>query len=119
MTALVMTSPLIAHAQQDSESAGVLLPYCKLSAGQAGNKAFLVGRCIGLVQGIAETLVLAKQANRDAKVTALCVDRPSGANTDQAVKVVVKYADAHPEQTRVPFTVVATLALTEAWSCRR
>jgi hypothetical protein len=117
-----------AVAQEDTESANFMLPYCKLTPAQtggaqaAGNKAgspaFLAGRCAGLVQGIADTLALVKEANSD-KLTPLCVDRPKGANTDQAVKVVVKYGDTHPDQIHAPFTVVAALALTEAWPCRK
>lgn len=105
-----------AVAQEDTESANVLLPYCKLAPAQAGNKAFLVGRCAGVVQGIADTLALMKEANSD-KLTPLCVDRPKEANTDQAVKIVIRYGDTHPEQTHAPFTVIAALALTEAWPC--
>jgi len=116
LVALTITSAAV--AQEDTERASVLLPYCKLSPKQSGNNAFLAGRCIGLVQGIADTLALVKQANSGAKLTPLCINRPTGANTDQAVKVVVTYGDAHPEQTHAPFTVVATLALTEAWACR-
>jgi hypothetical protein len=117
-----------AVAQEDTESANFILPYCKLTPAQAtgnqtgGNKAaspaFLAGRCAGLVQGIADTLSLMKEANSD-KLTPLCVDRPKEANTDQAVKVVVRYGDAHPDQIHAPFSVVAALALTEAWPCRK
>jgi Rap1a immunity proteins len=117
-----------AVAQEDTESANFMLPYCKLTPAQtasnqaggnkAGSPAFLAGRCAGLVQGIADTLALVKEANSD-KLTPLCVDRPKGANTDQAVKVVVKYGDTHPDQVHAPFTVVAALALTEAWPCRK
>jgi hypothetical protein len=105
-------------AQEDTESASYLLPYCKLAPAQAGNKAYHVGRCIGIVQGISDTLGLVKEANSD-KLTPLCVDRPKGVNTDLAVKIVVRYGDAHPEQTHAPFTVVAALALTEAWPCKQ
>jgi hypothetical protein len=115
LTAMTITSAAV--AQQDTDSASILLPYCKLPPAQTGNNAFLTGRCIGLVQGIADTLALVKQANSGARLTPLCINRPKGANTDQAVKVVVKYGDAHPEQTHAPFSVVATLALTEAWAC--
>jgi hypothetical protein len=105
-------------AQEDTESAGYLLPYCKLAPAQAGNKAYLVGRCMGLVQGISDTLGLVKEANSD-KLTPLCVDRPKGVNTDLAVKIVASYGDAHPEQIHAPFTVLAALALTEAWPCKK
>jgi hypothetical protein len=130
-TALMIATAAV--AQEDTESANFMLPYCKLTPAQAtanqatgnqtggnkaGSSAFLAGRCAGLVQGIADTLALMKEANSD-KLTPLCVDRPKGANTDQAVKVVVKYGDAHPDQIHAPFSVVAALALTEAWPCRK
>jgi hypothetical protein len=107
-----------AVAQDDTESAGFMLPYCKLAPAQASSKAFLAGRCIGLVQGIVETLRLVKEANSN-KLTLLCVDQPRGSNTDQAVKIVVNYGDAHPEQTHAPLIVIAALALTEAWPCKK
>jgi hypothetical protein len=116
LMALTITSAAV--AQEDTESASVLLPYCRLPPAQTGKNAFLAGRCIGLVQGIADTLALVKQANGGDELTPLCINRPKGANTDQAVKVVVKYGDAHPDQTRAPFSVVAALALTEAWACQ-
>jgi len=105
-------------AQEDTESASFLMPYCKLAPAQAGNKAFLAGRCAGLVQGIADTLALVKGAD-SYKLTPLCVDRPKGANADQAIKVVTRYGDAHPDQLHAPFAVIAALALTEAWPCRK
>jgi hypothetical protein len=108
----------VAVAQEEIESANLLLPYCKLTPAQAGNKAFLVGRCVGVVQGIADALSLTKEANGD-KLNPLCADRPKGVSTDQAVKVVVQYGDAHPDQTHAPFAVVAALALTQAWPCRK
>ena len=111
-----LTAPVAVTAAEE-DSATALLPYCRLPSGQAGNKAYLVGRCVGLVQGVAETLALVKQADADNTVTQLCVDRPRNVGTGQAVELVVKYGDAHPEQTRAPFTVFAALALTEAWSC--
>lgn len=121
LTAVMITTA--AAAQENTESASFMLPYCKLQPAQAGNKAFLVGRCVGLVQGIAAALGLVKEANakesNGKKLNPLCVERPKGAGTDQAVKAVVRYGDAHPEQIHAPFTVVAALALTEAWPCRR
>jgi hypothetical protein len=107
-----------AAAQEDTESASFLMPYCKLAPAQAGNKAFLAGRCAGLIQGIADTLALVKGADGN-KLTPLCMDRPKGANADQAIKVVTRYGDAHPDQLHAPFTVIAALALTEAWPCRK
>jgi hypothetical protein len=115
MASMITTAAL---AEEDTESAGFLLAYCKIVPAQAANKAFLVGRCVGLVQGIADALGLMKDASGE-RMNPLCLDRPKGASTDQAVKVVVKYGDAHPEQSHAPFTVIAALALTEAWPCRK
>jgi Rap1a immunity proteins len=115
MASMITTAAL---AEEESESASFLLPYCKVAPAQAANKAFLVGRCVGLVQGIADALGLMKDASGE-KLNPLCVDRPKGTSTDQAVKVVVKYGDAHPEQSHAPFTVIAALALTEAWPCKK
>jgi|SRR5579871_4418781 len=106
-----------ATTQEDTDSAGFLMPYCKLAPAQAGNNAFLAGRCAGLIQGIADTLAMMKEADGD-KPAPLCMDRPKGLNADAAVKVVTRYGDAHPDQLRAPFMVIAALALTEAWPCR-
>jgi Rap1a immunity proteins len=105
-------------AEEEGESASFLLPYCKIAPAQAANKAFLVGRCVGLVQGIADALGLMKDASGD-KLNPLCMDRPKGTSTDQAVNVVVRYGEAHPDQSHAPLTVVTALALTDAWPCRK
>jgi len=107
-----------AIAEEEAQSASFMLPYCKLTPAQAAGKAFLAGRCVGLVQGIADALGLMKDASGE-KLNPLCVDKPKGTSTDQAVQIVVKYGDAHPEQSHAPFTVVAALALTDAWPCRK
>jgi Rap1a immunity proteins len=116
MAAMMITTAAV--AEEEVENAGFLLPYCKVAPAQAASKAFLVGRCVGLVQGIADALGLLKDASGE-RLNPLCVERPKGTSTDQAVKVVVKYGDAHPEQSHAPFTVVAALALTEAWPCKK
>lgn len=108
-----------AGAAEEDNSASLLLPYCKLAAGQPGNKAFLAGRCVGLVQGVADTLALMKQADANNNIVQLCIERPRTAGTGQAVEAVVKYGDSHPDRTRAPLTVVAALALTEAWACHK
>jgi hypothetical protein len=107
---------IAAATQEGTESASFLMPYCKLAPAQAGDKAFLAGRCTGLIQGIADMLAMMREADGD-KPTPLCMDRPKGVNADEAVKVVTRYGDAHPDQLHAPFTVIAALALTEAWPC--
>lgn len=117
--AMVTAPPMAAGAAEEDTSANALLPYCKIASGQAGAKAYLVGRCVGTVQGVADTLSLVKQADAQNNIVQLCVDRPKSADTGQAVEAVVKYGDAHPDQTRAPLTVVTALALTEAWACKK
>jgi hypothetical protein len=116
LTAILLTTA--AAAEEEVESASFMLPYCKIAPAQAANKAFLVGRCAGLVQGIADALGLMKDASGE-RLNPLCLDRPKGTTTDQAVKVVVKYGDTHPEQSHAPFTVIAALALIDAWPCKK
>jgi hypothetical protein len=116
LAAMMITTAAV--AEEEVETASFLLPYCKIAPAQAANKAFLVGRCYGLVQGIADALGLMKDASGE-RLNPLCAEKPKGTTTDQAVKVVVKYGDAHPDQAHAPFTVIAALALTEAWPCKK
>jgi hypothetical protein len=116
LTAMMITTAAV--AEEDGESAGFMLPYCKIAPAQAANKAFLVGRCSGMVQGIADALGLMKDASGE-RLNPLCAEKPKGTTTDQAVKAVVRYGDAHPEQAHAPFTVITVLALTEAWPCKK
>jgi hypothetical protein len=116
LAAMMITTAAV--AEEEVETASFLLPYCKIAPAQAANKAFLVGRCYGLVQGIADALGLMKDASGE-RLNPLCAEKPRGTTTDQAVKVVVKYGDAHPDQAHAPFTVIAALALTEAWPCKK
>ena len=120
-TGLAILTAMVAAASaaEEDSSANALLPYCRLASSQPGNQAYLAGRCVGLVQGVADTLSLMKQADAQNNIVQLCIDRPKSAGTGQAVEAVVKYGDAHPDQTRAPLTVFAALALTEAWACRK
>jgi hypothetical protein len=115
-TVLMITTATVA---EESEIASFLLPYCKSAPGQTGNKAVLYGRCMGSVQGTMDTLSLVKAVAGEKLDPSLCVSIPRSATIDQAVNVVVKYGDAHPEQTHVRFTILAVLALTDAWSCKK
>jgi hypothetical protein len=44
---------------------------------------------------------------------------PQGVTTGQALKVLVKYMDDHPEQLHEKTAWVAAKALHEAWPCAR
>jgi Rap1a immunity proteins len=106
----------------DIENADFLLPFCKLAPGQPGGTemaAAFYGQCIGLIQGVAGTLALVKVIQGKEIDPRLCLNVPKEVSIEQAIEVVVKYGKAHREQTREPFLTLATLALTDAWRCKK
>jgi len=47
-----------------------------------------------------------------------CAEIPHGVTSGQAVAVVVRYGETHPEQAHVTFIALALTALREAWPCK-
>jgi hypothetical protein len=118
LMALVITTANA--AEEDGNSANFMLPYCKLSS--ANNKdAAIHGRCFGMVEAINATFKLMRSAAAVGKGRvdpALCIDIPDAVTNEQAVRVVVKYGEAHPERTRNSFTLFAVIALIDTWPCK-
>jgi hypothetical protein len=48
----------------------------------------------------------------------LCAAVPEDVTIEQAVKVVVRYAETHPKEGPLPFTVLVLDALHDAWPCQ-
>lgn len=114
-----------AHAaEEDLSKANDLLPYCKLTREQAASSirnASNFGRCIGVVEGVSQTFILLKEAQAAGVAQLdplLCMSIPSGVTARELVNVVVRYAEAFPELTQRPFTVLVTSALRVAWPCK-
>ena len=109
------------YAAEDTNSANYMLPLC-----QAGfddpiyQKLFFKGRCVGIL----ETLKIMYELEKffydigQPKQPLRCVDVPSNLSPDQAVRVVVRYGELHPEETHMPFMVLATKAFEQAWPCK-
>jgi Ssp1 endopeptidase immunity protein Rap1a len=105
----VVTSLAImpATAEEDIHSANFMLRYCTTSATDP-DSLYLSGRCHGTVETVLSLL-------GDAAI--VCI--PSGVTGAQATKVVMRYADLHPELTHRPFVMIVTLAIGETWPCRK
>jgi hypothetical protein len=118
---LIALTAAAAARGDDLENADFLLPFCRPAPDQPGRTemaAVLYGQCIGFVQGVAGTLALIKAIQGNKLDPKLCLDAPKGASIEQAIEVVVKYGEMHPEHMHGPFLTLATLALTDAWRCR-
>jgi hypothetical protein len=111
-------------AVEDTNSADFMLPFCRLTPKEMSadiNKASNYGRCLGIVEGIGQMFSLLQEAQAAGAARLdplLCTSIPANISNEQLVNVVVKYADAFPELTRRPFTVVAMSAMRLAWPCK-
>ena len=68
--------------------------------------AFSVGYCLGLVNGVSDTIT---------DMMTLC---DPGTTYGQQVRIVVKYLDDHPEKLNLKATVLIKLALLNAFGCK-
>ncbi len=114
-----------AAVQEDVHSARSMLPYCRLTAKQTmanARNALMYGQCFGVISGIVLMTELLRQAQAAGKAQldpALCVEIPGDTTIVQLVDAVVKYGDAHPEQTSERFEVLAFAAFRSSWPCRK
>jgi hypothetical protein len=72
------------------------------------------GLCIGLIQGVRQTLVA--YTDLLPKEHRVCV--PRSVNNEQSVGVVVNYLETHPNQLYLPETALAIQAHREAYTCK-
>jgi hypothetical protein len=98
MLAMQMLTTANANAAENTHSANYMLPYCKLTAGQVVDNpsdSYLVGRCVGLVEGVVNMsgLLKAMQAVGDIPHLdpLLCAAVPEQVTIEQALTVVVRY----------------------------
>lgn len=109
--ALMTLAVMPASAVEDyTNRANFMLRYCKLAytAKEAlanVENAFFNGVCDGTVHA---TMLLAERT--------VCV--PKSATLDQAMRVVVRYGELHPELTHEFFTEFVMIALHDAWPCK-
>src|SRR5215831_9713135 len=122
LTALAITT---ANAADDTHSANYLLPYCRLASDQradSSSDSYLIGRCAGLVEGVINMAALLKAMQTVGDIQhldpLLCAAVPDQVTIQQALKVVVRYGEAHPKEGPLPFTVLVLDALHDAWPCK-
>jgi hypothetical protein len=89
-----------------------------LVASCSATSEFESGACIGFIQGVINgfnsgAIVQHGRGNEQRSIFDLCV--PNGVTTGQTTKVILAYADKHPEQLHYPADVIVTKAVSEAW----
>ena len=72
-----------AHAQ-DAESAKTIMPFCRDFIAASSRAALRLGRCVGVIEGLAYT---------DRRVCAA-----DGVTIGQVMRVVVQYIDSRPNR---------------------
>lgn len=87
-------------------SAKFFLPGCKDFI--EGRSNFFGGRCVGAVE-VLEAL------NTDTKL--FCP--PESLSSQQRVRVIVSYFEAHPERMNEDFRLLANEAMAKAWPCKK
>lgn len=115
-----------ANAAENTHSANFMLPFCKLAPDQAldsPSDSYLAGRCAGLVEGVINMSGLLKAMQTVGDIPhldpLLCAAVPEQVTIEQALKVVVSYAQTHPREGPLPFTVLVLDALHDAWPCKQ
>jgi hypothetical protein len=88
-----------------------------LVASCSATSEFESGACIGFIQGVINgfnsgTIVQRGRGNEQHSIFDLCV--PTGVTNGQATKVILAYADKHPEQLHYPADIIVTKAI-GAW----
>jgi hypothetical protein len=114
LMALVITTANA--AEKDVSSANFFIPYCRLTSKEAlasATDAFFQGQCFGMVRAIRVTAEIMRTQ------PALCTDIPGNVTLQQLVNTVVKYGEAHPDQTDEGFEVFTVRAFHEAWPCQK
>jgi Rap1a immunity proteins len=112
-----------ANAAESRGSTNYLLPYCRLTPAQTRSEphqAFMRGQCIRMLETARAMLSTPKIAadKRWVMPGHLCADIPESISPDEAMEVVVRYADLHPEETYRPILSFMQIALSSTWPCR-
>jgi hypothetical protein len=111
--AMLALSTTAANAQMDSLSANAVLPGCIKfgTPSKDPDESLRTGLCVGTVT----TLILTLQSKTAGP---FCIRFPRGATFQQAVQIVVRYAQARPERMHELFALLAHEALLNAWPCK-
>jgi hypothetical protein len=112
---LISTATMANAAEKDADistySADYWLPYCKDYVD--GKLDYLPNFCAGMVFGLG---ILLRQ---DPKSRFYCVELPEDITFGQAIKVVIRYMEEHPQDMHHPFKYLALVAIMDAWPCKK
>ncbi len=128
---LALTITTANAAEQDVNSAEFMLPYCRLAMNEmlsgrsapttTNESAYLGGVCAGMVHAVSNMFYALKgYADRglvQVGRTAFCTDTPV-VTPVEAIRVVLRYAELHPEKKDGLFFVLAMNAMGDAWPCK-
>jgi Rap1a immunity proteins len=114
MLAILALLGLPAQAQQDVSSGNYLLGSCQITVRLTDNpsqtlsqyESWRDGYCRGVIEGVTTGAILSSQ---------LC--RPDGLTNSQAVRVVFKFLQDHPEELSQRGAKLVFEALTQAFPC--
>ncbi|MGM4999241.1 Rap1a/Tai family immunity protein [Tardiphaga sp. 538_B7_N1_4] len=116
MIRIALTASLVALAspawsQEDTDSGNYLLPHCKhaIDTGRQSYDAW-DGKCNGIVSTI---MFYGQNLPQRAQV---CF--PKGSTLGQAMRIVIRYLETHPENLHLDLRNLAATALHEVWPCR-
>jgi len=122
----ILLLPSVSSAAPDDGNA--LLEGCKSAIyivdgkdkSNVTDKAMSMGLCMGLVRGMIDAgtaINTLAQSHGSAKHSLYCV--PEDVSTIQAVRLVVKYLEAHPEDLHQKGTGLIALALAKSYPCKK
>ena len=80
-----------------------------------GESAFQSGSCTGIALGVTHTILVYNLAAEPSKPLA-CLPS-TGIQTGQAVRIIVKYMQEHPEDLHQDAVAIAVVALGQAFPC--
>lgn len=83
-------------------------------AGCQSDRAIEQMYCVGYVDGVVGTLVIAAASYKVPRL--VCV--PDGVTTGQTVKVVERFLEAHPEELHKDARFLVYWALIDTWPCK-
>lgn len=110
----------LAQAQQRTSTGDRLHADCKEALAVTNEVGFQTSaHCLGMVQGVRDTLTYWSWANEDEKRTPngeACI--PQKLNVFDVTRTVVKYLDAHTAEWNDPDTLLILRALRTAYPCK-
>jgi hypothetical protein len=122
LIAAIVGSPIFARAQSISDG-NTLKQECSISSSpprrtMTDSEAMAVVGCINLVRGVMETLLIWDVTDRERRDADLHGCIPPEVTRLQAVAIVTKYLNGHPEKLQLGDTVLTRVALVQAFPCK-